>query len=75
MGGSADKPVLFQDGKRIDGRALDELRPLKIVAGVLKEAEGSAYVEWGGNKVICGVYGPRECIPKISARYYWVNIK
>lgn len=65
-----EKPVLFRDGKRIDGRAPDELRPIKIVAGVLKEADGSAYVEWGGNKVICGVYGPRECIPKHDASPY-----
>jgi len=70
-----DKPALFQDGKRLDGRALDELRPLKIVAGVLKEAEGSAYVEWGGNKVICGVYGPRECIPKHDANPYRALMK
>ncbi|MEW5997010.1 MAG: exosome complex exonuclease Rrp41 [Candidatus Micrarchaeota archaeon] len=75
MAGSAEKPVLFRDGKRIDGRAPDELRPLTIVAGVLKEADGSAYVEWGGNKVICGVYGPRECIPKHDANPYKALMK
>lgn len=65
-----ETPELFKDGKRLDGRALDELRPLRIIAGVLKEAEGSAFVEWGGNKVICGIYGPRECIPKHDASPY-----
>ena len=43
-----------------DGRAFDELRPLKIEAGVLERADGSAYVEIGDNKVLAAVYGPRE---------------
>lgn len=45
---------------RSDGRAFDELRPLKIEAGILKRADGSAYVELGGNKILAAVYGPRE---------------
>lgn len=45
---------------RADGRAVDELRPIKIEAGVLKRADGSAYLELGGNKILAAVYGPRE---------------
>jgi len=45
---------------RADGRKFDELRPLKIEAGVLERADGSAYLEIGGNKVMAAVYGPRE---------------
>ena len=45
---------------RADGRAFDELRPIKIEAGVLKRADGSAYLELGGNKILAAVYGPRE---------------
>ena len=33
--------------------------------GVISQAKGSAYVEQGGTKIICGVYGPRE-IPRRS---------
>ena len=33
--------------------------------GVIGQASGSAYVEQGNTKVICGVYGPRE-IPRRS---------
>jgi len=55
---------LFENGKRLDGRKLDELRKIKIEAGVLHRAEGSCYLEWGGNKVIAAVYGPREAIPR-----------
>jgi exosome complex component RRP41 len=65
-----EKPKLLIDGKRIDGRTLDELRPLKIQAGVLNKADGSAYVEWGGNKVLAAVYGPRDCIPRHDASPY-----
>ncbi|GAB6054761.1 exosome complex exonuclease Rrp41 [Methanobacterium movens] len=45
---------------REDGRAFDELRNLKIEAGVLERADGSAYLEFGGNKVLVAVYGPKE---------------
>ena len=53
---------IFSENKqlRADGRAYDELRPIKIKAGVLKRADGSAYVEVGGNKILASVYGPRE---------------
>jgi exosome complex component RRP41 len=55
---------LYEDGKRLDGRKPDELRNIKIEAGVLHRAEGSCYLEWGGNKVFAAVYGPREAIPR-----------
>ncbi|WP_295722015.1 exosome complex exonuclease Rrp41 [uncultured Methanobrevibacter sp.] len=45
---------------RADGRAYNELRPIKIEAGVLERADGSAYVEVGGNKILACVYGPKE---------------
>ncbi len=65
MGGaSTDLKLIDEKGLRIDGRRPDELRPLKIEAGVLKRADGSAYVEWGENKVLAAVYGPRECHPR-----------
>ncbi len=59
-----EKPQLIKDGKRLDGRDFDTLRPLKITAGVIKNATGSAYLEWGNNKVLAAVYGPKEVFPK-----------
>ena len=56
--------LIDENGRRLDGRAVDELRPIKIKAGVLKRADGSCYLEWGGNKVIAAVYGPREVHPR-----------
>ncbi|MGI0141103.1 MAG: exosome complex exonuclease Rrp41 [Candidatus Micrarchaeales archaeon] len=64
MSSSGNKPDLIIDGKRLDGRAFGELRPIKIVAGGLKNAAGSAYLEWGNNKVLAAVYGPKEALPK-----------
>ncbi len=64
MGGSGEKPQLIINGKRTDGRVPDELRPIKLEVGTLKNAEGSAYLEWGNNKVLAAVYGPKEAQPK-----------
>ncbi len=66
MGGTQSEHKLINaDGAtRYDGRRFDELRPISIQAGVLKRADGSAYVEWGSNKVLAAVYGPREVHPR-----------
>jgi len=61
---------LIKNGKRMDGRKPDELRPITIKAGILDQADGSAYLEWGGNKVMAGVYGPRECLPRHKSSPY-----
>ncbi|HLC69196.1 MAG TPA: exosome complex exonuclease Rrp41 [Candidatus Bilamarchaeaceae archaeon] len=66
---------LLKDGKRLDGRALDELRTIRIEAGVLNQADGSALVEWGKNKVVCGVFKPGECIPRHEASPYEALLK
>ncbi|MBM5805573.1 MAG: exosome complex exonuclease Rrp41 [Candidatus Verstraetearchaeota archaeon] len=73
------KKLITDDGIRYDGRKLDELRPIKFQIGTLKNADGSAYVEWGRTKILVGVFGPRESHPKhlaladrcyIRARYH-----
>jgi exosome complex component RRP41 len=63
--GAKEVPVLLSpEGLRIDGRKLDELRPIRIQVGALHNADGSAFVEWGMNKVMAAVYGPREVHPR-----------
>ncbi|RLG48438.1 MAG: exosome complex exonuclease Rrp41 [Thermoproteota archaeon] len=61
-----EKPEILiqEDGTRIDGRKPDEMRPISIEVGVLRKANGSAYLEWGGNRVLAAVYGPREVHPR-----------
>ncbi|MFX0064417.1 MAG: exosome complex exonuclease Rrp41, partial [Candidatus Hermodarchaeota archaeon] len=62
------KSLLSEDGIRLDGRKVDELRPISIEVGVLKRANGSAEIKWGNNKIIVAVYGPRELHPKHLAQ-------
>jgi exosome complex component RRP41 len=59
-----EKPELIVNGKRLDGRMPDQLRPIKITANPIRNAAGSAYIEWGNNKILAAVYGPREALPK-----------
>ncbi|MBE6488449.1 MAG: exosome complex exonuclease Rrp41 [Methanosphaera stadtmanae] len=49
---------------REDGRTYNTLRNMKLEVGVLNNADGSAYIECGNNKIIVGVYGPRELYSK-----------
>jgi exosome complex component RRP41 len=62
----SEKPekLINKKGIRLDGRKLDELRPIKIEGGILSNADGSAYIEQGKNKILAGVFGPREMHPK-----------
>jgi exosome complex component RRP41 len=61
-----EKPekLIDKKGVRLDGRKADELRPIKLEVGVLGNADGSAYVEHGKNKILAAVFGPKEMHPK-----------
>jgi exosome complex component RRP41 len=65
-----EKPdkLIDKKGIRLDGRKADELRPLKLQVGVLPNADGSAYIEHGKNKILAAAYGPREMHPKHLAQ-------
>ncbi len=68
MKNNKQSPLLLEDGRRLDGRQFNELRPISMSTGVLERADGSCYLTWGNNKIICAVYGPRELHPKHLAR-------
>ena len=51
-------------GIRLDGRQLDQLRPIKMEVGVIDNADGSSYIEFGRNKIIAAVHGPKDVHPK-----------
>ncbi len=61
-----EKPekLIDKKGLRLDGRKPDQLRAVKLEVGVIPNADGSAYIEQGKNKILVGVYGPREAHPK-----------
>src|SRR2546422_3668783 len=60
--------LIDANGKRTDGRGIDELREVKITVGSVKNADGSAFIEFGKNKILAAVYGPREVHPKHMAQ-------
>ncbi len=53
-----------KSGKRPDGRAYNDMRPVKMQVGVLKHADGSAYVEFGKTHVYASVHGPKKVHPR-----------
>ncbi len=61
------RSLIDENGKRSDGRIIDELRQIKINVGIIRNADGSALIEFGKNKIIAAVYGPREVHPKHMA--------
>ncbi|RLG09382.1 MAG: exosome complex exonuclease Rrp41, partial [Thaumarchaeota archaeon] len=40
-----EKPerLIDENGRRVDGRRFDELRPIKMEIGILDKSDGSAY--------------------------------
>ncbi len=50
--------------KRVDGRKIDELRPIEAKVGVVERAAGSAMFKIGKTIAIAAVYGPRELYPQ-----------
>ncbi|MCK4884882.1 exosome complex exonuclease Rrp41 [Candidatus Bathyarchaeota archaeon] len=68
MANKKSEKLIDKKGIRLDGRKVDELRPVKMEVGVLPNADGSAYLEQGRNKILVGVYGPKEAHPRHIAR-------
>ncbi|MAG24009.1 exosome complex exonuclease Rrp41 [Candidatus Pacearchaeota archaeon] len=50
--------------KRIDGRKLEDLRPMTAKVGVIPNADGSALFAFGKTVAIAAVYGPRQLHPQ-----------
>lgn len=63
--GMMGKPRLVdEEGRRLDGRGLADLRPLRIEVGILEKSDGSAYIELGKTKIFAAIYGPKEVHPR-----------
>ena len=64
----------YMQANRANGRAADELRPIKLTRGVMKHAHGSCLAEFGDTRVLCaatieeGVPGWRK-----GAKAGWVT--
>lgn len=59
--------------KRADGRALDEMRPVKITPNFIKFAEGSVLIECGDTKVLCCASVEEKVPPHVKPGHGWVT--
>ena len=59
--------------KRADGRAFDEMRPVKITANFIKFAEGSVLIECGDTKVLCCASVEEKVPPHVKPGRGWVT--
>jgi len=59
--------------KRIDGRAFDELRPVRITTGFAEFAEGSCLIECGRTKVLCCASVEDRIPPHVPEGTGWVT--
>jgi exosome complex component RRP41 len=55
---------MIDKGKRLDGRCLDEFRPISLEVGNLKRAEGSAIFRFGNTHALAAVFGPKVVHPR-----------
>jgi exosome complex component RRP41 len=63
MGKKSDVQLIV-DGKRADGRAPEELRPVSMRLDVVNRANGSAEVSFGKTTAVASVHGPRTLFPR-----------
>src|SRR5260370_38588706 len=54
--------------ERTDGRAADDLRPVRITPGFLVNAEGSALIEMGNTRVICAASVEEKLPPHLRGQ-------
>ena len=59
--------------KRQDGRALDELRPIKITTNFVKFAEGSCLIQCGDTMVLCCASIENRTPPHVPEGEGWVT--
>ena len=59
--------------KRQDGRAFDELRPIKVTTDFVKFAEGSCLIECGDTKVLCCASIEDRTPPHVAEGSGWVT--
>ena len=64
MGKVGAPEALIVNGKRLDGRGLEEFRPMAAEVGVIGRSQGSAKFAFGNTSAVAGVQGPHPMHPK-----------
>lgn len=55
---------LIVNGKRLDGRLPEQLRPIEMKLDIVSRANGSAHASFGSTVVVASVFGPKEVVPR-----------
>jgi exosome complex component RRP41 len=55
---------MIVNGKRLDGRLPEQLRPIEMKLDVVSRANGSALVRFGNTVAVAAVHGPRALFPR-----------
>ncbi|OSC99067.1 mRNA transport regulator 3 [Trametes coccinea BRFM310] len=55
-----DLETKWKPGSPRKGRTARDIRPIFLKAGLMNQANGSAYIETEKTKIACAVYGPRQ---------------
>jgi len=55
-----EKKEIKPNELRADNRSTTQFRPIYMKTSTISQAKGSAYIELNKNKIICGIYGPRQ---------------
>jgi exosome complex component RRP41 len=59
---------LIVKGKRLDGRGMDDMRPIEMEVGIVEQADGSARVAFGHTEAMVAAYGPRKLYPRFKQK-------
>jgi exosome complex component RRP41 len=55
---------MITNGKRVDGRGMEDFRPIEVQVSPLKRADGSAIFKFGDTHALAGVFGPKTMHPR-----------
>ncbi|KAI0928516.1 hypothetical protein AcW1_005737 [Taiwanofungus camphoratus] len=80
-------PLIFESNEDVDastrwrlgksrlGRAPGDIRPIFLKAGLINQANGSAYIETERTKIACAVYGPRQSKTTVYSENGRLNVE
>ncbi|KAL6305262.1 mRNA transport regulator 3 [Sparassis latifolia] len=70
-----DESLLVTPGKSRQGRSAGDIRPVFLEAGLINQANGSAYIETERTKIACAVYGPRQSKTTVYSEQGRLNVE
>ncbi|KAI0780839.1 ribosomal protein S5 domain 2-like protein [Trametes elegans] len=70
-----ERETRWKPGNPRKGRAPRNIRPIFLKAGLINQANGSAYIETEKTKIACAVYGPRQSKTTVYSEKGRLNVE